>query len=48
MLAAGFTLQYTAIGTFSDSTTQDLTNQVTWIRPTEPLQPFQMPPAVKD
>ena len=29
-LAAGFSLQFTAIGTFSDNTTEDLTNQVTW------------------
>ena len=29
-VALGETQQYTAIGRFSDSTTQDLTNQVTW------------------
>ncbi len=29
-VAAGRTLQFTAIGTFSDLTTQDLTTQVTW------------------
>jgi len=29
-VAAGRTLQFTAIGTFSDATTQDLTTQVTW------------------
>jgi trimeric autotransporter adhesin len=31
MLAEGFTQQFTAIGTFSDNITEDLTNQVTWI-----------------
>ena len=30
-LPTGLTLQFTAIGTFSDGTTEDLTNQVTWI-----------------
>jgi len=29
-IAKGLTLQYTATGTYSDSTTQDLTTQVTW------------------
>ncbi|MDP3158216.1 MAG: Ig-like domain-containing protein [Archangium sp.] len=29
-VAAGFTRQFTATGTFSDSSTQDLTTQVTW------------------
>jgi trimeric autotransporter adhesin len=30
LLPAGLTLQYTAIGTFSDGTNQDLTTQVAW------------------
>ena len=30
MLAVGFTLSFTAIGHFSDFTTQDLTAEVTW------------------
>jgi len=29
-IARGTTVQYTAIGTYSDATTQDLTDQVTW------------------
>ena len=30
MLASGYTQQYTATGTFSDGTTENLTDQVTW------------------
>lgn len=30
-LANGFTLQYTATGIYNDNTTQDITNQVTWV-----------------